>query len=268
MYLRLLLAFSLTFLIASPVHSQSLLKRIQKQAEDKALKKTDEALDDALFGNGKNESNPNSGTNSGGNTGDSGYTGTANTTGGGLISEPPDVLANINDASQAFNVKNYGTSRHALRQAMVGIEMEMGQNILNNLPKNVDGLSANPDLDKVTSVSFGFVGLTMQRVYQGGNKELKVSLGNNSGLLSAANMMLTSSAYATSSNDQNYKQVTFKGYRSVLQYDDGSGYTLSVPFGQSSIMVVNGRNYDNEKSLMQAAEVFDIESIKAELGEK
>lgn len=266
---KYILAFVSVMLFSYPGLSQNLLKKIQKQAEDKALKKTDDALNDALFGKDKNESSTGtSGTNNTGTSGNSGSSGTANTTGGGLISEPPDVVANINDASQAFGVKNYGTAKYALRQAMVGVEMEMGHNILNNLPKNVDGLNMQPELDRVTSVSYGFVGLTMERVYKGGNKELKVSIGNNSAMLSAANMMLASSAYATSSTDQNYKQVTFKGYRSVLQYDDYSGYTLSVPFGQSSILVVNGINYDNEKNLMSAAEAFDIESIKTELGEK
>jgi len=262
----LLLSSLLLFLVmSSPTMSQGFLKKLKKQTEQKILKKTDDTLDEAIFGEDNDNSNsPGNTGNSGNNSGSS----TANTTGGGLIVEPPDVMKNINDAEQAFNAQNYGTARFAVRQAMLGVEMEIGQNILDGLPETVDGLNKVEDKDKVTSMSYGFVGLTLERFYKGGNKELKVSLGNNSALLSAANMMLASGAYSTSSSDQNYKQTTFKGYRSVLQYDNSSGYTLSVPFGQSSIFVLNGRNYSSENDLMSAAENFDLEPIKKELGEK
>ncbi len=245
--------------------SQSLLKKLKKQTEQKILKKTDEAIDDVIFGE-DNDSNSNPGNNPSGTNSNS--SSPSNTTGGGLVVEPPDVLKKIDEAEQAFEVKNYGTARYAVRQAMLGIEMEIGENILKSLPANVDGLNADLDQDEVTSMSYGFVGLMMERVYKGGNKQLKVNIGNNSALLSATNMMLSSGAYSTSSSDESYKQTTFKGYRSVLQYDNSSGYTLSVPFGQSSVFVLNGINYQSEADMMAAAENFDIESIKQELGEK
>ena len=266
---RTILFCALIFLLAqsSDSFSQGLLKKLKKQTEQKVLKKTDQILEEAILGedgnNSTNPSNPNS-SNPGNNSGSS----TANTTGEGLVMDPPDVLKNIEDAEQALNVKNFGTAKYAVRQAMLGIEMEIGENILAGLPETVDGLNRIEDKDQVTSMSFGFVGLMLERVYQGGNKELKVSIGNNSALLSAANMMLASGAYSTSSTDQNYKQTTFKGYRSVLQFDNSSGYTLSVPFGQSSIFVLNGRNYSSEQEIMAAAESFDLEPIKKELGEQ
>lgn len=251
--------------ISSETKAQSLLKKLKKQTEQKVLKKTDKMLEEAILGEDSNDpSNPGSTSNPGNNSGSN----TANTTGGGLIMEPPDVMRSINDAEQAFNAQNYGTAKYAVRQAMLGIEMEIGHNILDGLPATVDGLNKVEDMDQVTSMNYGFVGLTMERVYQGGNKELKVSIGNNSALLSAANMMLAGGAYSTTSDDQNYKQTTFKGYRSVLQFDNSSGYTLSVPFGQSSIFVLNGRNYSSENELMAAAENFDLEPIKQELGEQ
>ncbi len=240
------------------VNAQGLLNKIKKQTEDKLLKKTDETIDDSLFGKDENNSDKNGNPNSDGN----------NSKGEGLIINPPDVLKNIADAEQAFNVKNFGTAKYAVRQAMLGIEMEIGHNILESLPSTVDGLKIVDEKDRVTSMSYGFVGLTMERVYEGEDKELKVSIGNNSAWLSAANMMLTSGTYSSNGDDQNYKQTTFKGYRSILQFDNSSGYTLSVPFGQSSIFVLNGINYESETEIMSVAENFDIESIKTELGEK
>ncbi|MDZ7608065.1 MAG: hypothetical protein U5K79_21370 [Cyclobacteriaceae bacterium] len=237
--------------------SQSLLNKLKRQTEDKLIEKTVDAVfgEDGNSGTTNNPSSPNT-------------SGTTNTKGSGLIIEPPDVVKNIGEAETAFGTKNYSSAKYALRQAMVGIEMEIGESILKSLPTSVDGLQMDPDADKVTSMSYGFVGLTMERQYTGKDKELQITIGNNSALLGAVNMMISGGAYASSSAGQNYKQTTFKGYRSIIQYDESSGYTLSVPFGQSSIMVVNGINYESEPAIMSAAENFDVEKIKSQLGEK
>ncbi len=260
-----IVAMAFFSLAHNPAKSQGLLNKIKKQTEQKVLKKTDDTLDDVLFGD-KNKDTENQNSTSGSESGNS-SSGMSNTTGSGLVNTPPDVLKNINDADQAFSANNYSAAKYAVRQAMLGIEMEIGHKILEALPETVDGLNAAKEKDNVTSMSYGFVGLTMERIYEGSNKELKLNIGNNSALLGAVNIMLGSGAYATSS-DQNYKQTMFKGYKSVLQFDSSSGYTLSVPFGQSSIFVLNGINYASEDEIMKAAENFDIESIKQELGEK
>ena len=80
-------------------------------------------------------------------------------------------------------------------------------------------------------------------------------------------MYLANSGYATSSSDQNYKQVKFQDYRGVLEYDEYSGYKLSVPFGQSSVFVLEGINFANENELMTAGNKFDLNAIKNQLGE-
>jgi hypothetical protein len=59
-----------------------------------------------------------------------------------------------------------------------------------------------------------------------------------------------------------------KGYRAIIEYSEGSGYELSVPIGQSSIIVFKGVNFASEAEMMKAAEVFDIDGIKKELGEQ
>jgi hypothetical protein len=67
---------------------------------------------------------------------------------------------------------------------------------------------------------------------------------------------------------QNWKQTKVKGYRAVIEYSEGSGYELSVPIGQSSVIVFEGINFASESEMMKAAEVFDIDAIKKELGEQ
>jgi hypothetical protein len=189
----------------------------------------------------------------------------SNTRGGGLTTTPPDVKENIADAETAYGDKNYSDARYSIRQAILGIEMEIGQNILDDFPESVKGLNMVPEEDEVSSMGIGFSGLTIERTYRSNDQELNVLVGNDAILLSSVNMYLSSGAYAT---EENQKRVTFKGERGILEYDESSGYTLSVPFGQSSIFVVNGINFASEQEIMGAAEEFDIEKVKKELGEQ
>jgi hypothetical protein len=85
--------------------------------------------------------------------------------------------------------------------------------------------------------------------------------------MSAVNMYLTNGNYATT-GEQNWKQTKVKGYRGVIEYHESSGYKLSVPIGQSSLIVWEGINFASEQDMMNAATSFDIDGIKNKLGEK
>lgn len=192
----------------------------------------------------------------------------ANTTGGGLVITPPDVKENIAEAEVAFKAANYSDARHALKQAMLGVEMEIGNKVLKSLPQTVTGLKMNEGSDQVTSMGYGWVGLTIYREYSNGNKQLNTTIANNSAWMSAVNMYLTNTNYASTGSDQNWKQTKVKGYRGVIEYSDNAGYKLSVPIGQTSIIVWDGINFASEQEMMNAANVFDLDGIKNKLGEK
>ena len=238
--------------------SQGFLRKLKDRAEDKVI--------DEIFDKKNDESGGSEGYD-GASGSDESASGTRNTRGGGLVVTPPDVNENIEAASSAFKAKNYGDSRHAIRQALLGVEMEIGHKTLESLPESVNNLKKIPEQDKVTSSGIGFVGLIIERQYAGGDQELKLIIGNDAAWLSTVNMYLANSGYATSSSDQNYKQVKFQDYRGVLEYDEYSGYKLSVPFGQSSVFVLEGINFANENELMTAGNKFDLNAIKNQLGE-
>ncbi|MFM7327223.1 MAG: hypothetical protein ACKO3B_00675, partial [Bacteroidota bacterium] len=67
---------------------------------------------------------------------------------------------------------------------------------------------------------------------------------------------------------QSMKQTRVKGYRAVIEYDEGSGYKLSVPVGQSSLIVYEGINFASEQEMTTAAGAIDIAGIKKMLGEQ
>jgi hypothetical protein len=245
-----------------PTYGQgSLIRKLKEKAEDKAVEQ--------VFGPDQKQGSGNQGQGTTGHSGSNDANRPSNTKGAGLTTEAPDVLANIGQADAAFGNKKYSDARFGLRQAILGIEMEIGEKILKGLPESINGLSAVKDEDNVSSSGIGFVGLMIERTYRKGDKQFKVTVGNEAALLTAANLYLSSGGmYATSSSDDNHKVVTFDGKRAVLEYDENSGYTLSVPFGQSSILVTEGINYADENEMMDSSKEINIENIKKELGEQ
>jgi hypothetical protein len=253
---RILIAFFLFVGICyHQVDAQSFIKKLKDKTEDAAI-------DEMFKGQGKSKEASSKSESSEENSSIS------NSKGGGLSSTKPDVMANINAAGSAFGDKNYSDARNSSRLAIQGIELEIGENILTGLPSSIHGLEALPEEDQVTSSGIGFVGLVIQRTYRGGDQEFRVTIGNDAALISAAGMYLASGAYATSSEEQNYKQTKFKEQRAVIEYDESAGYKLSVPFGQSSILLTEGVNFSTEEEFMGASEEINLENIKNQLGEK
>jgi len=188
--------------------------------------------------------------------------------GGGLVVTPPDVKQSIADAETSFKSGNYSEARYAIKQAMLGVEMEIGQNVMKSLPEKVSGLPRVADQDQVTSMGAGWVGLTIHREYQTDDKQLRIDIANNSAWMSSYNAYMANANYASTGTQQNWKQTKVKGYKGIIEYNEGSGYKLTVPLGQSSLIVWEGVNFASEQEMMSAANAFDIDGIKKTLGEK
>ncbi|HRX00571.1 MAG TPA: hypothetical protein P5280_13845, partial [Cyclobacteriaceae bacterium] len=110
---------------------------------------------------------------------------------------------------------------------------------------------------------------TIHREYNNDDKEFRVTVANNSAWMSAVNMYMSGGGYSqTTGGQQNWKQTKLKGYRAIIEYNEGSGYKLSVPIGQSSLIVYEGVNFASEPDMMKASEEVDIDGVKAMLGEK
>lgn len=258
MKIKLIIAIGLVGLIINSLPAQDLLNKMKKKAGDGLINKLG-SKPATNTGNTNTNTNTNPTTPSPSNKG-----------GGGLTSTPPDVNQNLADAGSAYSSGKYGEARYAVQQAMLGVELEIGNKILKSLPATVSGLKMQADQDQVTSTGYGWAGLTIQRVYSDGNdKELKLIVANNGAWMSAVNMYLSSGGYAqTTGGQQNWKQTKVKGYRSIIEYDESSGYKLSVPLGQSSLAVLEGVNFSSEQEMMTAANAIDYDGIKKMLGEQ
>lgn len=248
---------------AISTHAQ-MLNRLKQKVSEKTEQKANEIL------NGKKKP----GDSNSGNTGNGGTNSTngspSNNTGGGLISTPPDVNQNLTDAEASYKSGSFGESRYAIQQAMLGVELEIGNRVLKSLPASISGLNTVAESDQVTSTGWGWAGLTIQRVYRNdADKQLTVTIANNAMWMSAVNSYLAAGGYAQQSNgQQNWKQIKVKGNRAIIEYNEGSGYKISVPLGQSSLLVYEGINFASEPEITKAAEALNIDAIKKELGEQ
>jgi len=260
---KILVVGMLLLSFAFSMQAQGLVGKLKQKAEDAAEK--------ALEKKAKEKTGIDTGTSQSG-SGTSGSSGSGNPTnkgGGGLVTTPPDVNANLADAETSFKAASYADARYSVQQAMLGVEMEIGNKVLSSLPQTVSGLPYEKESDKVTSTGWGWVGLTIEREYQKDDKQLRTMIANNSAWMSAINMYLANGGYSqTTGGEQNWKQTKVKGHKAIIEYDESSGYKLSVPLGQTSLIIWEAVNFASEQEVMTATNAFDIDGLIKTLGEK
>jgi hypothetical protein len=263
---KILLVGTVALALAFSSNAQGLMGKLKQKAEQAAEKALEKKAKEKA-GVPDNEQSSTGDGNS--NPGNSGNSNPSNKTGGGLVTAPPDVKENLGEAETAFKANSYGEARYAVQQAMLGVEMEIGNKVLKSLPETVSGLPFDKSADQVTSTGWGWAGLTIQREYQKDDKQLRTMIANNAAWMSAVNMYLSNGGYAqTTGGEQNWKQTKVKGHRAVIEFNESSGYKLSVPLGQTSLIVWEAVNFATEQEVMAAANTFDIDGIIKTLGEK
>jgi hypothetical protein len=255
-------------LMLPAAYGQGILKKIKDKAQQTTDKIIDKKIDDAVGTNNSNNG-PNSGTPDMSSVGRSGKP--SNKSGEGLISTPPNVNDNLVSAETAFKASKYSDARYSVRQAMLGVQMEIGKKILEGLPETISGLKKDVSSDKVTSAGWGmgWSGLTIQRDYKQDDKQLSFTIANNAMWMQAVNMYFTNSGYMqTSGGEQKWKQTKVQDEKAIIEFDANTGYKLSVPVGQTTLLVYEGINFANEQDFMNAVNQIKIAAIKTQLGEK
>ncbi len=159
--------------------------------------------------------------------------------------------------------------RFAIQEAMRGVELQIGEQVLETFPTSVSGLDYNEDRDQIVTSGVGFVGLNIGRYYANGDRKVEVLINNNSVMVSSVNLYLTNPAYSQTGQSEGtqYKRITVQGNKALIQYADYSGYQLSVPLGQSTLFVLKCVNFESEDDVISASDNFDLAEIKSLLGE-
>lgn len=262
--------FMLLFLFTAIASLQTTQAQFLKKIKDKAKSAINKTIEPASNTN-SNSSDANN-SNSSDQQNDPQRSGKPTNKGGGGLknTEPTDVNLQMTDAEASNAAAKYSDARYSIQQALVGIEIQLGREILKGLPSPVDGLEKDTTQDKVSSAQWGWNNMTIQRVYTDKkDKQLTVTIGNNAMYSGWVNLYFNN-AYGIQANaqDQNMKQTKVKGNKAIIQYSDDKGYTLIVPIGQSSMIVWECVNFADENEVMKAATTFDIDGIKKSLGEQ
>jgi len=259
--IHFLLLAGILVLAANPAQSQ-LLKKLKEKAEEKVIKKVS---GEENKNPGKNEQDTGTAETDGNPNGRP-----VNKGGGGLTNTtPPDVLLQIADAEKAHEAGNFSDARYSVQQALIGLELQIGKDLLKSLPDTVNNLPEDTTQDRVMSTQWGWSNLTMQRVYYDGkDKQLTITIGNNTMYAGFVNLYFSGMYTQSDGNTQNTKQVRVKGNKAIIQYDDSKGYTLIVPLGQTSMIVWECINFTDENEVIRTAELFDTDDIKRRLGEQ
>jgi hypothetical protein len=242
--------------LSNTAPAQGILKKLKDKVNKVVDKTTGTPSESPQTGN-DNNNNSNSGKPS-------------NKGGGGLTNtEPPDVKMQMAEAETAHGAKNYSDARYSLQQALMGVEIQLGRQILKSLPATVVSVPADTLQDKVMSTQWGWNNLSIQRVYRKDDKQLTITIGNNGFYSGIAQMYFANAGMMEANNDkQNFKQVRVKGNKAIIQYEDSKGYTLMMQMGQTSLIVWECINFANEQEVMTAANSFDIDGIKKMMGEQ
>jgi len=264
-FLKLLLLPLFLFSVSST--SAQIMKKLKDKVNSAADKMIDKKVDEAIGVSHPSGNNSSGGVPSARPAG--GRNNPQNKGGEGLISTPPNVKEHLGAAEASFGGGKYSEARYAVQQAMLGVELEIGQSILKSLPQAIGDLKYEPSADQVTSTGWGWAGLTIYREYNKDDQQLRFAIANNSAWMQVVSLYFSNVGYAQSTGgQQNWKQTKVHGLRAVIEYDSNSGYKLSVPLGQTSLLIYEGVNFANEAAFMKAAEQIDVAAIKAKLGEK
>jgi hypothetical protein len=177
---------------------------------------------------------------------------------------PPDVRKNISSAESAYSNKNYDNTRFAVQQALMGVELEIGYEILNSLPTRLSDMDYYEENDHVNSTGIGFAGLQIERYYNNDKQDMDLQILNNSGMLGAMSSAMANPMYT----DESQKAVMVGGYKGLLELRNEGYYTLGIPIGQSSLISMSFHDFDDDESVIAVAEEIDIDKIKSLLGEQ
>jgi hypothetical protein len=259
------------------VSAQGFLKKLKDKASEVSNKVVDKKIDQAVgiegsagstsTSSGGSDNTSVASTNSSSGSSRSGKP--SNKVGEGLKNTtPPDVNQQIGEAETANAAGNLSEARYSIQQALLGIELQMGKEILKSLPATVAGLPKDTLEDRVTSTQWGWANLTIQRIYRKDDKQLTVVVGNNSAYSGFMNILFAGNFTESNGQTQNFKQIKVKGNKAVIKFDQNEGYTVLVQIGQSGMVTFSGINFATEQEIMQAVNTFDIDGIKKMLGEK
>jgi Ni/Co efflux regulator RcnB len=248
--LFMLMAFS--FFAMTAAEAQINLRRLgEKAVEKKIRKELEKDGDEDIFDN-DNDQSARSNRGEGGNY----------AKGKGL--EAPDFNEHVTNAETALADSNFPQTRREIQQALVAVEVEIGQKILASFPKEVIGLDYNSDNDVLHSNGYNFSGLIIGREYPSNKKYVEAGVASQSVIMGSYGFVVNDQTY--SDDNGTAKSVTVQGFSGTLHFDEDTRYQLGVRLGDENFFYLTCRGCADEAEVMKAANTFDLPDYQKRLG--
>lgn len=167
-----------------------------------------------------------------------------------------EIDKSLAEAKSAYSAKKLEETRFALENVLREINIALGKQVLNEMPKTLGALNADPNSDDATSMALLYTGLNVTRRYIGSGADAELMLMSDSPLLAGINSILSLPAMML--NSQTQKVIKIEGYKALIQkQEDGSGYSLSVP-NNNSLISLNYNGSISETEFLKIANSLPV----------
>jgi hypothetical protein len=178
-----------------------------------------------------------------------------------------ELLSQIEAAKKAAVDKNYKEVNFSLQQALGTLAAIVGNEVLNQLPVDINGLKSVKENDRVTNAGLMMAGTSIQREYVSGeNNRIDLTIIVNSPMVASLAMIINNPMY-TSSMGGNEKVISVNGKRGMLKMDkENKGAELQIVSGQNLITINATGMINSEADITAIASKLDFAKLDALIG--
>ncbi len=183
----------------------------------------------------------------------------------GSITMAQDIQASLDAAQTAYAANKAQEARHNLQQALIDLNVLMGNKVLALMPPTLGGLEANKDADPVLGGT-GVAGLMISRSYGSTGKKIELTLANESPLMSVVSSFLSNDLLTgIVASQTGQKRVMVSGYKGMLEKTEGDEedmvwYTLNVPL-DDTLLTFETTGFASESEVLAMAQQLNLPQI-------
>ena len=183
-----------------------------------------------------------------------------------LTGRTQDITASLDKAQKAYDASSQQEARQELQQALIDLNVLIGNKVLALMPPTLGGLDISKTDDSVIGGT-GFAGLLISRIY-GANrdKRIEITLANDSPLMSTISSFLSNDMLSgLMASQTGQKRVMVSGYKGMLEKSEGDTdgsvqYTINVPI-DNTLLTFESTGFNDEDEVLSLAQQINVDKI-------
>lgn len=183
-----------------------------------------------------------------------------------LTGRTQDITASLDKAQKAYDASSQQEARQELQQALIDLNVLIGNKVLALMPPTLGGLDISKTDDSVIGGT-GFAGLLISRTY-GANrdKRIEITLANDSPLMSTISSFLSNDMLSgLMASQTGQKRVMVSGYKGMLEKSEGDTdgsvqYTINVPI-DNTLLTFESTGFNDEDEVLSLAQQINVDKI-------